>query len=109
MRDGTTNTYLFGEKVMDADHYTTGRLPDDNESMYLGHNEDTIRWTSHNHFPRQDRPGDASGRGAFGSVHPGGFHMTMCDGSVRSVSYGIDRETHRRLGHRQDGLVAQPQ
>jgi len=105
VKDGTTNTYLLAEKNMNSDHYLTGQLPDDNESMYLGANEDTIRWTSLNHFPRQDRPGDSSGRGTFGSIHPGGFHAVMCDSSVRTVSYGIDRETHRRLGHRADGEV----
>jgi hypothetical protein len=30
--------------------------------------------------------------------------MVMYDGSVRSISYMIDTETHRRLGNRIDGM-----
>jgi hypothetical protein len=32
--------------------------------------------------------------------------MAFCDGSVQSVSYDVDRDTHRYLAHRLDGNTA---
>ncbi len=40
----------------------------------------------------------------FGSNHPGGCHMMMCDGSVHFVSENIDIYVHRSMGNREDGL-----
>ena len=54
--------------------------------------------------PTQDTPGvEGKYRFAFGSAHPAAFHMAFCDGSVQSIGYDIDIETHRQNGHRADG------
>ncbi len=107
--DGTGNTYLVGEKSMNPDHYATGLDPGDDQHMYVGYDEDTLRWTSQVvAHPAQDRPGIVASRYGFGSAHPGVFNMVFGDGSVRGVRYTIDRETHRALGGRNDGLVASP-
>jgi len=45
---------------------------------------------------------------SFGSAHPAGFQAVFCDGSARMISFSIDQELHRRLGHIKDGLPASP-
>jgi prepilin-type processing-associated H-X9-DG protein len=101
--DGATNTYLVGEKYLNPDHYLDGIDLGDNESMYGGDDQDMLRWSSPNYPPHQDTP-SANLNFMWGSAHPGSFNISMCDGSVRSISYSIDPETHRRLGNRKDGL-----
>ncbi len=100
VRDGSTNTYLVGEKYLNPDQYATGSCGADNETMYIGDNEDISRWTAQT--PMQDRAG-ICGRWRFGSAHANGFNMALCDGSVRSTSFSIDAAVHRRLGDRADG------
>ncbi len=113
--DGTSNTYLLGEKYLNPDWYTTGQDYGDNESSFIGDNEDVVRWTASSVdytksppavqylAPLQDTPGNGY-RYAFGSAHAVGFQMAFCDGSAQMMNYTIDLETHRRLGNRKDGL-----
>jgi prepilin-type N-terminal cleavage/methylation domain-containing protein/prepilin-type processing-associated H-X9-DG protein len=110
--DGTSNTYMLGEKYVNPDWYTTGGDLGDNESALGGDNEDIARWTGYNTntpvlAPLPDTPGDGS-RGLFGSAHPTGFQMAFCDGSVQSMSYLIDLITHKNLGNRKDGKPVDP-
>jgi prepilin-type N-terminal cleavage/methylation domain-containing protein len=99
--DGTTNTYLVGEKYLQPDDYEGGADAGNNETAFCGHAVDITRWTATNLPPQQDRPG-VSRSNSFGSPHSGSFAMALCDGSVRWISYAIDPELHRRLGNRQD-------
>jgi prepilin-type N-terminal cleavage/methylation domain-containing protein len=39
----------------------------------------------------------------FGSAHPLVFNMSLCDGSVRAISYEITEEVHRHYCNRMDG------
>ncbi len=103
IRDGTSNTYLIGEKYLNPDDYTTGSDEADNENLYVGVDNDHYRFT-HPGFgvPRVDRSGTALSS-IFGSAHPSGWQAVLCDGSVRSLSYSIDPAIHSRLGNRRDG------
>jgi prepilin-type N-terminal cleavage/methylation domain-containing protein/prepilin-type processing-associated H-X9-DG protein len=102
--DGTTNTYLIGEKYLRPDDYATGNDPADDFGMYEGCAFDTYRWSPAGYTPRKDTPG-LQITGAFGSAHSGGCIFVFCDGSVKSVSYSIDSTTHSRLANRSDGQV----
>jgi prepilin-type N-terminal cleavage/methylation domain-containing protein/prepilin-type processing-associated H-X9-DG protein len=102
--DGTSNTYLIGEKYLNPDTYFTGNDGGDNGSTFRGDNADNARWAG---MPYADSPGYWAGW-TFGSAHSTSFNMSFCDGSVMSISYLIDTEVHRRLCNRQDGLPADP-
>ena len=103
VRDGTSNTYMVGEKYLQPEHYSgcTSENYDtgDNEVMYSGYNRDFHRSTAYP--PYADRPG-LYYYWHFGAAHPAGFNVVLCDGSVRSISYSIDLQTHRYLGVRND-------
>ncbi len=112
--DGASNTYLVGEKYIDPDYYTTGQDGSDNECAYIGDDDDIIRFaasgaagtSSYTEYPPQpDRPGDTTGGLGFGSAHLEGFNMAFCDGSVHTLNFSINFETHRRLCNRKDGLT----
>ena len=98
VRDGTSNTYMVGEKYISSDLYQDGD-PQDNHPMYTGDCRNVLSQTIH--LPFQDRAGYITL--GFGSAHPGGWNVALCDGSVRTISYSIDKELHDRLGNRKDG------
>ena len=108
--DGTTYTYMCGEKYLSASSYHAGSGWGDDESLYTGYSDEAGRTVS---FVRQGGPRrDTLGlemNYVFGSPHAGGFNMTMCDGSVRAVNFDIDELTHRSLGNRHDGNVIDPE
>jgi prepilin-type N-terminal cleavage/methylation domain-containing protein/prepilin-type processing-associated H-X9-DG protein len=98
--DGTSNTYLLGEKYLIPDHYFDGLEGTDNNPVYAGMDWDWHRWSTTN--PKQDTPG-LSDYYCFGSAHAAGFNMAFCDGSVHSISFSIDPVTHQHLCCRNDG------
>ncbi|WP_165250573.1 DUF1559 domain-containing protein [Paludisphaera soli] len=112
--DGTSNSILIGEKGLPPDrHAAEGG---DNERWNnAGWDEDVVRW----HFvPVADRQapngagacatpptpgGNSIWRRTFGSSHPGGANMLLCDGSVRFVKFTVDAGTFRKLAVIDDG------
>jgi hypothetical protein len=98
--DGLSNTFMAGEKSINPDWYVNGQDQGDNESMWMGANADTERWSAAG--PLQDTPGVTFIEN-WGSAHPGVFQMVFCDGSVHAISFEIDLLTHQYLGNRHDG------
>ncbi len=107
--DGTHCTYFAGEKYMNPHEYYTGLGCADNSSMYQGNDWDVNRWCKNTpeFTPKQDTPGFEGCTSRFGSVHFGGFHMVMCDGSVQQISYSVDGLVHEHLGNRKDRQTIQ--
>lgn len=100
--DGTSRTYLIGEKYMDGNSYRDGMVSNDDQMVYCGFDQDTQGFTALP--PRQDIPGRVIA-GLFGSAHPAGCLFSLCDGSVRLVNYSVDPAVHLRLGMRDDETV----
>jgi prepilin-type processing-associated H-X9-DG protein len=48
--------------------------------------------------------GQTDYRAAFGSVHPNGCQMLLCDGSVHTMGYDLDVRVHAQLCNRRDGV-----
>jgi hypothetical protein len=105
--DGTTSTYMVGEKFLNPEAYDdNGANGGHNHSYFQGFDWDTHRWASEvkKWFPLQDTPG-VDRYEMFGSAHPGAWHMVFCDGSVQALSYDINPTVHRRLANRYDGAA----
>lgn len=114
--DGTSNTILFGEKGMNAAHYETGKDGGDNQSMYCGWDWDVNRWGGGPRFdptqesafiPKADQANnDLNTWLSWGSAHPTGYLVVLCDGSATFLSYDLDTRALANLCNRFDGDVA---
>jgi prepilin-type N-terminal cleavage/methylation domain-containing protein len=123
--DGSSKTYMVGEKMRELDYYLTGESSFDDQSAYNGFDQD-----NHVHAwypPLQDIPSaeyadwvtkfkasadmqtyqfaDGPPDGGvtpmnFGSAHAGVFHVVYADGSVHGVSFDVALEVHRSHGSR---------
>ena len=114
IEDGTSHTYLVGEKYLSVNHYESGLSPGDDTSLYAGYSFNTHRFTANAnaageplyYLPLPDTNQDSEMHfpfARFGSAHPATFEMAFCDGSVRSIGFAIAADIHRRFGHRADG------
>ena len=112
--DGSSHTIMVGEKFLHPSRWTSGDDAADNESLYVGYDNDHFRSTNAIYFPpkkdvREFNGSPVSGNAlyTFGSAHPAGFNAVFCDGSVKLVAYGIDKESYRRIGNRADGQTVE--
>ncbi|MDO4627668.1 MAG: DUF1559 domain-containing protein [Planctomycetia bacterium] len=125
IRDGSTNTFLLGEKHLPSDYYEKNdQTCSDDYSPFTGGDRDCLRSTRTGYYSgntfneytgsnldmiMQDRAGinDQGTYGyRFGSCHSGAAGMAMCDASIQRVSYSVDPEVYYCKGSRNDGQAA---
>jgi prepilin-type processing-associated H-X9-DG protein len=101
--DGTSHTFLVGEKYLRSDLYDGGGKSDD-QGWADGWDPDAIRSTCFQPYQDSDsigfqftplnETGDLFGKDRdvyyFGSAHNGGFNTVFADGSVHTLNYEID-------------------
>ena len=93
--DGTSTTYLVGEKIMDPLEYITGRDSLDINPMVGGDIPNNyVRLAGTEAPPAQDS-GACESCHQFGSAHAAAWNVVMADGSVRSIAYSMDIRNHR--------------
>jgi len=103
--DGTTTTIAVGEKYLPQTRYFDGADSADNENMYVGYDNDIFRSTNSQSFGRPHHDSEkVPNQLVFGGPHPGGFNVVLCDASVRTISFDIDRSVYSALGARADGI-----
>jgi hypothetical protein len=107
--DGTAKTFMVGEKYLMPESYSLspGERPNlknygDDQSCWAGDDLDMNRNADNKLPPAPDQPGLELWY-SFGSAHPGGFLMSMCDASVRIIGYDIAPTIYEQLGDRRDG------
>jgi hypothetical protein len=119
--DGTSNTYLLGEKHLSPLHYEDGVPGNDDQSMYNGYDKDNLRaadvWdplTGNKNDPpiRPPMPDAAADESAptrfdwhFGGPHPTGWMALFCDGLVRYLGFDMSPDLHQNFATRNDGNI----
>lgn len=108
MADGTSLTYMIGERYVNPGSYFDGMALHDCESWVQGTNNDMVRG---GHMePRPDSSGVPGVRQGwehfpFGSNHAISFCMSFADSAVKWIRYDIDPAVHKALSNRKDGVV----
>ena len=100
IRDGTSKTYLVGEKAMEADLYTTGTDRGDLAPIaaladHFGAANSYVRYAIRT--PSRDRVENCLACHDFGSPHIGVWNVALCDGSVHSKTFDMDVKIHRAM------------
>jgi prepilin-type N-terminal cleavage/methylation domain-containing protein/prepilin-type processing-associated H-X9-DG protein len=108
VKDGMSKTMFVGEKYLQANHYTDGQDPADNEAMTTGFDNDCGRLTNAGYPPQRDVSTTAKNAPSnttkmFGSAHASVLNCAFCDGSVHSIDYEIDLKVYANIGNRADG------
>ncbi|WP_339729776.1 DUF1559 domain-containing protein [uncultured Gimesia sp.] len=112
IHDGTTNTFIMGELSWDPEKVSGAGYTNQRRAWTQG-TQTTDSTTSASYSCRNiatviNSAGYKSGSAwfndsSFGSMHVGGCHFMLADGSVRFVSENIDFATYLAAGSRDDG------
>ena len=99
--DGTSKTYLLGEKAMDTERYTNGEDLGDLPPIVgwgprRASSNSNVRFAARR--PASDGAGSCLTCHDFGSSHRENWNVALGDGSVRAMSYGLDLRIHRAMG-----------
>ena len=102
--DGSSSTMMVAEKRLNRSNLGQPSS-EDNLGYTAGWDEDTLRCTDK--IPMPDFFGTTTPNDLerFGASHPDRFNAVFADGSVRSISYTIDKTIWGYLGDRADGQV----
>ena len=105
--DGSSNTFVIGEKRLQPSLYEIGDWHDD-KGWSDGWDPDTLRCTycppgPDKDIPNSSVPNSSSLAYSFGGGHSEMFNAGFADASVRSIRFEIEPEVLNRLGHRSDG------
>jgi prepilin-type N-terminal cleavage/methylation domain-containing protein/prepilin-type processing-associated H-X9-DG protein len=118
VQDGTSNTILVSEKLVNHPTMGGSSNPDDwsdNESwagpgypdgdIMRGCRRISGRWMTPIKDTNELAPADPELLYRFGAMHPTGVNALFTDGSVRMVRYAVDHDLFRRACVRNDGLT----
>ena len=106
MRDGTSHTFMLGEKALFPSFYERDLHFSDDHPWTTGFASDTIRWGNDllvSDGDSEQIPNVEELR--FGSAHTGGANFVYCDGSVHLISYSVDLQPYQNAAHAYDGNV----
>jgi prepilin-type N-terminal cleavage/methylation domain-containing protein/prepilin-type processing-associated H-X9-DG protein len=97
--DGTSQTFLVGEDVAAQNHHSVA---------FYSNSDYAACHAPLNFFPKPPRPDDWWDVMSFRSLHPGGAHFCLADGSVRFVSETVAYPLYRALSTRSGGEAVTP-
>jgi prepilin-type N-terminal cleavage/methylation domain-containing protein len=103
--DGTSHTFLIGEKHVRARHF--GESGDGDEAYYSGLGYDSAQRVAGPGYPLAQGPFDSHThhQDLFGGPHTGVCQFVLADGHVVALSVNTDEANLGRLANRADGQV----